>query len=82
MNEYQVFASVGSISTFHYVIPFFLCHHRQWVLKEFNLWDDELDYVDTLLEDDVRNNSAWNQRYFVVSHTTKFTDDVLEKEIK
>ena len=31
------------------------------------LYQDELGYVDRLLEEDIRNNSAWNQRFFVVS---------------
>ena len=34
------------------------------------LFDAELEYVDRLLEEDIRNNSAWNQRFFVVSHTS------------
>ena len=29
----------------------------------------------------MRNNSAWNQRYFVISHTTDFTEEVLQREI-
>ncbi len=52
------------------------------MVKEFGLWADELQYVDLLLLDDLRNNSAWNQRYFVVEHTTGFTDDVIAKEIE
>ncbi len=39
----------------------------QWVIRHFNLWDGELDYVDKLLNEDIRNNSAWNQRFFVIS---------------
>lgn len=46
------------------------------------MWDGELDYIDTLLKADLRNNSAWNQRYFVVSQTTGFTDTVLEREVR
>lgn len=42
--------------------------HRQWVMKNFNLFDQELDYVERLLEEDIRNNSAWNQRFFVLTH--------------
>lgn len=30
------------------------------------LWDGELDYVESLLDDDIRNNSAWNHRWFCV----------------
>ncbi|XP_070540017.1 protein farnesyltransferase/geranylgeranyltransferase type-1 subunit alpha-like [Ptychodera flava] len=56
--------------------------HRQWVLREFELWQDELEYVNMLLAKDLRNNSAWNQRYFVINNTSKFTEDVLEREIK
>ncbi|TNY23470.1 hypothetical protein DMC30DRAFT_414158 [Rhodotorula diobovata] len=29
------------------------------------VWDGELSYVDGLLESDIRNNSAWNHRFFV-----------------
>lgn len=52
-------------------------------LQEYKLWDNELEFVESLLEDDVRNNSAWNQRHFVISHTTGFSDPaLLEKEIE
>ncbi|PWN54443.1 protein prenylyltransferase [Violaceomyces palustris] len=30
------------------------------------LWDGELEYVDRLLDEDIRNNSAWNHRWFVI----------------
>ena len=55
--------------------------HRQWVLNNFNLFENELQYVERLLKDDVRNNSAWNQRYFVVIKTTGFTEEVITKEL-
>lgn len=45
-----------------------------------SLYDDELSYIDRLIADDVRNNSAWNQRFFVLKHTG-FTSDVLQREI-
>lgn len=52
-------------------------------LQAYKLWDNELEFVENLLEEDVRNNSAWNQRHFVISHTTGFSDAaVLEKEIE
>lgn len=57
------------------------CFHRQWVIREFSLWDDELAFCEKLLSMDVRNNSAWNQRYFVVTNTTGFTDEVIAREI-
>ncbi|XP_073282147.1 protein farnesyltransferase/geranylgeranyltransferase type-1 subunit alpha-like [Primulina huaijiensis] len=43
--------------------------HRQWVLQELGGWDEELAYCDELLEDDIFNDSAWNQRYFVVTRS-------------
>lgn len=55
--------------------------HRQWCIQTFNLYDKELEYVEQLINDDVRNNSAWNQRYFVISNTTKFEQEVMDKEI-
>lgn len=33
----------------------------QWVLQALGGWEDELDYCRQLLEDDIFNNSAWNQ---------------------
>lgn len=56
--------------------------HRQWVLKRFNLWDGELDYIEQLLARDVRNNSAWNQRYFVVSNTEGEGLDTARREVE
>ena len=40
--------------------------HRQALVKEFNLWESELEYTTSMLTKDVRNNSAWNQRLFVL----------------
>lgn len=51
--------------------------------QEYNLWDGELEYVEELLEEDVRNNSAWNQRHYVISHTTTYSPpEVLEREVQ
>ncbi|KAE8709757.1 Protein farnesyltransferase/geranylgeranyltransferase type-1 subunit alpha [Hibiscus syriacus] len=43
--------------------------HRQWVLQALGGWEDEFDYCRQLLEEDIFNNSAWNQRYFVVTRS-------------
>ena len=66
--------------------------YRQWLLAHFDdagLWLGELPYVDDLLETDVRNNSAWHHRYFVVfgrGSTSQATPaeqaDVLRREIR
>ncbi|KAI4324299.1 hypothetical protein L6164_023851 [Bauhinia variegata] len=43
--------------------------HRQWVLQALGGWEAELDYCGELLEEDIFNNSAWNQRYFVITRS-------------
>jgi len=44
--------------------------YRQWLLAYFNdeddLWSGELPFVEGLINQDIRNNSAWNHRFFVV----------------
>lgn len=77
--------------------------YRQWVLCHFyassrgtaaasdlnrsQVWIDELEYTASLLQEDVRNNSAWNHRFFVAfesgqdSDATKGTDAVRDREI-
>jgi protein farnesyltransferase/geranylgeranyltransferase type-1 subunit alpha len=44
--------------------------HRQWFLRKYKQWDGELDFIDELLRLDVRNNSAWNHRWYVVTTST------------
>lgn len=41
--------------------------YRHWLVRHFRLWDDprELGDVETLLAQDVRNNSAWNHRFML-----------------
>jgi protein farnesyltransferase/geranylgeranyltransferase type-1 subunit alpha len=40
--------------------------YRQWLVQRFGLWDaGELESTDELLKKDVRNNSAWNHRWYV-----------------
>lgn len=45
----------------------------------FSLFDNELNYVDQLIGEDMRNNSAWNQRFFVLHHTG-LTAEVIARE--
>ena len=40
--------------------------YRQWLVRHFGIWDDELPTIEKLLDDDVRNNSAWNHRWFII----------------
>jgi len=63
--------------------------HRQWVLDQFAddaMWAAERTFIEGLLAEDVRNNSAWNQRFFVIKKTlkdgaTKIPDDIATAEI-
>ena len=44
--------------------------YRQWLLSHFiddeELWRGELDFIDNMIGDDIRNNSAWHHRFFTV----------------
>ncbi|CCM03299.1 uncharacterized protein FIBRA_05427 [Fibroporia radiculosa] len=44
--------------------------YRQWILAHFNdearLWAGERAWVEHMVERDVRNNSAWHHRFFIV----------------
>jgi len=43
------------------VIETLLLLRGQWVLQELGGWEDELNYCSELLEEDIFNNSVWNQ---------------------
>lgn len=64
--------------------------YRQWLLAFFDLpelWSGELDYLEVMLKEDVRNNSAWHHRFFVVFGRVKGgtgvggSGDVLKREL-
>lgn len=58
--------------------------YRQWLVRRFGLWDvGELAVVDGLLQADVRNNSAWNHRWFIVFGRPAGADaDTVQREIQ
>jgi protein farnesyltransferase/geranylgeranyltransferase type-1 subunit alpha len=41
--------------------------YRQWAVSRFGLWDDvqEWQFTENMLDVDVRNNSAWNHRWYL-----------------
>ena len=51
------------------------------VMINDDILEQELEFIDKLLLDDIRNNSAWNQRFFVVQHTTGWTVEVVTREV-
>jgi protein farnesyltransferase/geranylgeranyltransferase type-1 subunit alpha len=64
--------------------------YRQWLLTHFDtpdLWEYELPFVDLLLHEDVRNNSAWHHRFFVIWDTgvregDEDREEVLRRELR
>ena len=54
----------------HYFCRSYTVRHRQWLLRRFNVgWEQERAFLDNQLISDVRNNSAWNQRYFLITNS-------------
>ena len=58
-----------------------LFRSRQWVLQTFSLYDGEMEFIERLLLDDIRNNSAWNQRFFVLSRSGGWGRETVEREV-
>jgi len=60
--------------------------YSQWAMKTFNLFaaasNAGLDLVDEFLDQDARNNSAWNHRYFILNNTTSFTEQTVAAEVE
>ena len=41
--------------------------HQVWMVERFELWHKfDLNIVETMLDDDVQNNSVWSFRYFII----------------
>lgn len=40
-----------------------------------------MDFVENLISQDLRNNSAWNQRYFVINNSNP-NANMINKELK
>jgi protein farnesyltransferase/geranylgeranyltransferase type-1 subunit alpha len=64
--------------------------YRQWALSHFypdedkhtDIWSGELEFAKHLLTTDVRNNSAWNHRWFTVFERSKpASEEDVEREI-
>jgi len=53
--------------------------HRGWVAKSFGLQDAERHFTEAMIKRDVRNNSAWNQRFVVTfSENDQVTNEALK----
>ncbi|KAJ3075836.1 CAAX geranylgeranyltransferase alpha subunit [Podochytrium sp. JEL0797] len=57
--------------------------YRQWLVRRFNSWSQELSDVNDLLVDDCRNNSAWNHRFFYFTNRPEgLGEDIIKDEIR
>ena len=58
--------------------------YRQWLVRRFDLWDQgELGETERLIDEDLRNNSAWNHRWFVVfGRPGGESEDMITREIE
>lgn len=63
------------------IIPFNNLLLYIFSISLFSLYENEIDYVEQLIFEDIRNNSAWNQRYFVLSKTTQFEQEIIDREV-
>ena len=56
--------------------------HRGWVAKSFGLQDAERRFTEAMIKRDVRNNSAWNQRFVVTfSENDEVTNETLKLRV-
>lgn len=56
--------------------------HRGWVAKSFGLQDAERHFTEAMIKRDVRNNSAWNQRFVVTfSENDEVTNETLKLRV-
>lgn len=70
--------------------------YRQYLVGKLGLWTpNELGATQNMIEDDVRNNSAWSHRFFVVfsdprvatadlpptAHDAKVPDSIIDREV-
>ena len=51
-------------------------------MEKFDLFKEELIALEFYLDQDIRNNSAWNQRFFVYKHFIDLKEKDLSSEIK
>jgi len=53
---------------------------RIWLVQHLNDYDGEMDFIKTMLSFDIRNNSVWNYRHFVIDKTDEWNEEMTAKE--
>ncbi|CAI8504844.1 unnamed protein product [Pichia kudriavzevii] len=81
-GEYDIIKQMLARDTKNYHV----WSHKRWVVQYFGLFrsGEELQYTETLIDEDVRNNSAWNFRHFILfgdKADAKKNRDTLSHEI-
>ena len=55
-------------------------------MKRYNIFDEaELKWTESMIEEDVRNNSAWNHRWFLVFGTDnggEVSKEIVDRELE
>ncbi|GAX74302.1 hypothetical protein CEUSTIGMA_g1751.t1 [Chlamydomonas eustigma] len=54
--------------------------HRMAVVEAFGLWEIELLYVEEMIDRDIRNNSAWNQRAFIMKSQLQLSAGIADEQ--
>lgn len=63
------------------MIYFVFVFKRKWLIEKFELYEEELKALEFFLDQDIRNNSAWNQRFFIYKHYIDLKKKTLKDEI-
>lgn len=63
-----------------FVLYIFICR-KELVLKH-DLFEREAKETEDFIEEDIRNNSAWNHRFFLMSQKLVKSKEDLQKEIE
>ncbi|ODV95249.1 hypothetical protein PACTADRAFT_49998 [Pachysolen tannophilus NRRL Y-2460] len=60
--------------------------YRKWLVEKFNLYADqrEIFFINEMLTKDIRNNSAWNHRFFIFfnNNNKEITKNLIKQEIE
>ena len=54
--------------------------YRQYFVKKYSLFEEDLKFVEKLLRYDIRNNSAWNERFFIFTHFPGWNENTIKSE--
>lgn len=58
--------------------------HKIWLIERYELWNEaqHMAFAEEMLDRDVRNNSVWSFRYFIVMRGKPYSQELVEKECR